>query len=187
MSSVGAKQSASPSKSCWDGLRFRTAARYLPQNARILDVGCGDSRVIRHLPAGCSYVGIDNNSVLIEENKITYPDQFFRDIDASASVFPFNKEAFDAVVMASLLEYLPNPRILLSEVSRVLKLSGVAVIITPTKMGSFLGGFFSSQKSCACWTRVDVDGFIKGSGLKIVQSGYFQFGMNQILILKKDN
>lgn len=178
-----------------DNWRMKKVARLIPAHTRVLDIGCGPAMLISHLPAGCSYVGIDSDAALIEANRRKYPDHFFRETEATSSVFPFNDDAFDVVVMAAFLEHLSNPRVLLSEVARVLKLSGLAVATTPSSAGGHLHEVLAGLRLLSheaaedhekFWNRQELERVCVGTGLRVDRYRHFQAGLNQLIIFKKE-
>ena len=91
-------------------------------HGRILDVGCG-SKPYRSLFAGSNqYLGLD----LPPERDIPRSAERIRatrgavDVYGSALNLPFATESFDAVVSFQVLEHVPEPRVALSEMARVL-------------------------------------------------------------------
>jgi len=96
-------------------------ARVLPPRADILDVGCGNGFIAHHLQGmlGTTVVGLDvatNTAARI--NYLPYDGRHF----------PVRDQSFDAVLLCYVLHHAQDPRLVLNEVSRVLRDGGVAII-----------------------------------------------------------
>jgi len=100
-----------------------------PENAKVLEVGCGTGPVCRALvaiPNVASVTGIDPSSILIEKAKglsenignITY-------LEGDGKALQFDDASFDAVILHTILTHVPDPQKILSEASRMLKTGGL--------------------------------------------------------------
>ncbi|MEE4376877.1 MAG: class I SAM-dependent methyltransferase [Candidatus Competibacteraceae bacterium] len=90
-------------------------AALLPQQARVLDVGCGDGNidcVIKQLRPDVMIEGID---VLVRPTTRipVHPFDGYR--------IPFNDSSFDVVMFVDVLHHTDDPQILLAEAQRVAK------------------------------------------------------------------
>ena len=96
-------------------------ARVIPRGSTVLDVGCGNGFIAHHLSAmlGTSVVGIDfGNS---SEAPIDYRRYDGGDL-------PVVDNSFDAVLFCYVLHHAQDVRLVLSEMRRVLRNEGLAVI-----------------------------------------------------------
>ena len=96
-------------------------ARVLPPRADVLDVGCGNGFIAHHL-AGIlrsRVVGLD-----VGQNLGAGIDYLSFD----GRTFPICNEQFDAVLLCYVLHHAQDSSLLLNEVIRVLRHSGVAII-----------------------------------------------------------
>jgi ubiquinone/menaquinone biosynthesis C-methylase UbiE len=100
---------------------------------RILDVGCGPGYYLAELATevgeGGSVVGVDSSAPMLavaERRCATLLNTELREGDATA--LPAGDEDFDAVVSVQLLEYVPDVAAALSEMVRVLRPGGRAVL-----------------------------------------------------------
>jgi SAM-dependent methyltransferase len=96
-------------------------ARVLPQHADVLDVGCGNGFIAHHLNAmlGTTVVGIDiGESTAARINYLPYDGRHF----------PVRDGSFDAVLLCYVLHHAQDARLVLNEVSRVLREGGLAII-----------------------------------------------------------
>jgi ubiquinone/menaquinone biosynthesis C-methylase UbiE len=111
-------------------------ARIVPRGSEILDVGCGNGFIAHHLSAMLStmVVGIDlGNSV---EAPIDY-----RPCDGVH--FPLPDNSVDAVLLCYVLHHAQDARAVMSEVRRVLRNGGLAVVYEDIPLTSWDRGF--------CW------------------------------------
>lgn len=94
---------------------------------RILDAGCGTGLLLRRIAArapGAQLVGIDLSLAMLRQADRTVSDLVLGDVGS----LPFDDGSMDAVVLASVLQYLPDPDAALSEAARVLRPGGRVVI-----------------------------------------------------------
>ena len=96
-----------------------------PQQARVLEVGCGTgvmSRMLARLPGIGSVVGVDPaRSLLVKARSFAsdLPTLSFKEADGRS--LPFDDESFDAVVFDSTLSHVPGPEQALRQAARVLR------------------------------------------------------------------
>lgn len=100
-------------------------------SGKLLELGCGEGRGVETLlPLAESYLGLDKIQDVIDGLKIRFPKVGFQQ-----AVFPPFKgiadNSFDTVVSFQVIEHIPNDRLFLEEIYRVLKPRGKAVISTP--------------------------------------------------------
>jgi SAM-dependent methyltransferase len=100
-------------------------ARCSNLNGIVVDVGCADAKPKKYLPDNATYVGIDYPSTATNWYG-TRPDLF-----ADAQALPLAQNSADHVLLFDVLEHLPNPRLCLAEVQRVLRPNGSLTIQVP--------------------------------------------------------
>ena len=108
---------------------------------RVLDAGCGWGRIIsgvKFFVPGTRVVGVDANYLRIAAAKKTLAD---KKLDENVSLqvgdvdkLAFPDGAFDVVVCARLLQYVPNPGATIRELSRVLRPGGRVTLTIPNKL-----------------------------------------------------
>ena len=106
---------------------YKANFKLLSHCEKIIDIGCGKGLFLELAPD--RIVGIDHNHYSLRE----CIDKGYTVIRGDALNLPFTKESFDGIHCADVIEHFcPKDAIcLLSEISRVLKTGGVAVIATP--------------------------------------------------------
>lgn len=81
----------------------------------ILDVGCGDGSLVKYLNnQGVAATGCD-----------------IKDLNFEKDIFPYKDGSFDYILLYSVIEHVHNTGHLILEIRRMLKISGVLIIITP--------------------------------------------------------
>ena len=99
------------------------AAKAIPAGARVADVGAGDAP-FRELFAHARYATVDWAESLHEGAERS-------DIVASADSIPVRDGAFDAVLLTQVLEHVPEPASVLSELHRILSDGGTLYLTAP--------------------------------------------------------
>ncbi len=106
----------------------RTLAMLEPRDhERILDAGCGTGLLLRRIAATAPQarlVGIDLTAAMIRQADSSTSNLVLGDVRH----LPFADASLDAVVIASVLQYLPDPATALAEAARVLRPAGRVVI-----------------------------------------------------------
>jgi SAM-dependent methyltransferase len=105
------------------------AQRLLAEAATpVLDVGCGEGELARHLPEG-AWVGVDSSETMLA----AAPEPHVR---ADATALPFDDESFGGVALLYVLYHLPDPRAALAEADRVLRPGGMLAVAAPSRHDS---------------------------------------------------
>jgi SAM-dependent methyltransferase len=94
----------------------------------VLDVGCGEGELARHLPAG-AWVGVDASAEMLAGA----PEPHHR---ADATALPFPDESFGSVALLYVLYHLLDPTLALTEARRVLKPGGLVAVAAPSRHDS---------------------------------------------------
>jgi len=103
-------------------------ARAGVSTGRMLDVGCGTGGILRALAARGEVIGIDYAELGLRYCRT----KGLRDVlRASALALPFRSGVFDLCVLMDVLEHVDEEALLLSEVRRVLRPGGVAILSVP--------------------------------------------------------
>src|SRR5205809_311088 len=113
-----------PLQRYWQRARFRVIRGMVDGATRILDIGCGSSRIVQSLPQA---VGLD-----MQIRKLRWLRAPGRQlVQASMNQLPFPDGTFDCVICSEVIEHIPRPEIDLTEMVRVLAPGGMLVLGTP--------------------------------------------------------
>ena len=108
----------------WQRTRHKIILRFVAAHERVLDIGCGTSRIILALPHA---TGLD-----IQENKLRWlKPRHDKLVLGSCTQLPFADESFDCVINSEVIEHIPDVPAVMTEMWRVLKPGGTLVLGTP--------------------------------------------------------
>ena len=117
-----------PGKLMTATIRLGAAARYLPAEARILDVGCSVGATLR----SAAQMGWNASGVDISQSAVDYCRQDGLDAHKIDGIqLPFDDDTFDLVTNWHVIEHIPNVLEVMAEWRRVLKPGGVLMLETP--------------------------------------------------------
>jgi SAM-dependent methyltransferase len=107
----------------------RVAARVLAEGLTpVLDVGCGEGELARHLPAE-AWVGIDSSPAMLARAPQPH-------VLGDATALPCADGSFGSVALLYVLYHLPDPRRALAEAHRVLRRGGLVAVAAPSRHDS---------------------------------------------------
>lgn len=112
--------------------------KYVSEGQDILDIGCGSGTISFYLASKGNIVeGIDISDKAIHECKKSAKNlnlsqvTDFRVMDFPNNV-PSGEGRFDAVILIEVLEHLPNDRLALKKLYKLLKKNGIIIVSTPS-------------------------------------------------------
>jgi ubiquinone/menaquinone biosynthesis C-methylase UbiE len=109
-------------------LKARFLVDHIGANGSVLEVGCGDGKLLRtlarHRPA------LDLHGCDPREPR-TAPECFT--FHAMTGRLPASNNSFDAVIIFDVLEHVPAPAEMLADVARILKLGGRLIAFVPVE------------------------------------------------------
>lgn len=98
---------------------------------RVLEVGCATGALTSYL-AGSGYrvIGLDRSAGMITRARSDHPQLEF--VVGDATSLPYDDDAFDAVVSASVINVVPDAEQVLSEMHRVCTPDGIVSVLVPS-------------------------------------------------------
>lgn len=103
----------------------------LPAGDRVLEIGCATGALTAYLnDSGYRVTGLDRSSSMIRRGKKAYPHLDLRVGDAT--VLPYDDNAFDSVVAASVINVVSDAKAVLSEMHRVCAPGGTVSVLVPS-------------------------------------------------------
>jgi SAM-dependent methyltransferase len=91
----------------------------------VLDVGCGEGELARHLPEG-AWVGVDSSPTMLARAPEPH-------VEAEATAVPFPSASFGSVALLYVLYHLPEPERALEEAHRLLRPGGIVAVAAPSR------------------------------------------------------
>lgn len=137
----------------------RCIAMHEPYKGKVLDIGCGIGSLLQRIPRKDSpaLFGIDIAPRLCEAAQRNNPDADIRVGDAEH--LPYESAIFDIVFMTEVLEHMLDYDAAVSELVRVLKTGGIAIITVPNRD----------------WASYDFYDKIRNKKMQPVDDHYFRF------------
>lgn len=97
---------------------------------KILDLGAGTGQIVSKLYGGVYGCDISYNALKIAKKRSNH--LFIR---ADGQKSPFKSKCFDIIILADIVEHVPQPKELIREAYRLLKTNGKIVLIIPNGSG----------------------------------------------------
>lgn len=118
-----------PLQRYWQRMRYRIVMEFLNRSgshggSTVLDIGCGSSRIIQHLPDA---IALD---ILLPKLRFLR-GRHSRLVQGSIFALPFRGNAFDAVICSEVIEHIPDHPAVFDELTRVLRPGAILILGTP--------------------------------------------------------
>lgn len=107
--------------------------RYLDKSKKVLDIGCGAGTLSFYLASlGKDVIGIDISSLAIKTCRRSAKKLGINNIQFEVVEFPLKvpEGKYDLVICSEVIEHLPNDRLALEVIHKLLNREGVAIIST---------------------------------------------------------
>jgi dolichol-phosphate mannosyltransferase len=178
-----------PLQRLWQRARHRVVMDWIRDRpGAVLDVGCGSGRVVQELPQA---VGLDPLAA-----KLRYVARRGATV-AQGSVFdlPFAAETFETVVCNQVIEHLPEGPQPFTEIARVLKPGGAAVVGTPDfgcrrwrvveRLYKRLHPNSTADEHLSRYTRETLEARLRAAGLEVAAVRYVMGAEVNVLARKR--
>jgi SAM-dependent methyltransferase len=106
------------------------ARRHGPPEGRVLEIGCGMGHLLTWLTDRYQVFGTDINGWALSQAKRNVPQGQFALLSADA-IYAFPPAVFDIIIAKHVVEHLKHPEQAIAEMSRVLKVGGLLIFVTP--------------------------------------------------------
>lgn len=182
-------------KKYWHWRRFSEVLKAAPKiNGSILDVGCHSGLFTKKISEKINpkkIFGVDISKKAIKEAQRRIKDGNFQVADAAS--LPFKKNSFNAVFCLEVLEHVDDPEKVITEIARVLKPKGYAVILVPLNTTLFRTIWFLWTLYHREWRHAHVynfeadnlEKFLKRQKFKIEKVNLFNLGMLKLVVCIK--
>jgi 2-polyprenyl-3-methyl-5-hydroxy-6-metoxy-1,4-benzoquinol methylase len=169
--------------------RIRVARPFVPPGARVLDIGCADAALLRHVPHIGEYVGIDPDLDHTSHNGrvALVHGRFPGDLP--------DERPFDTIAMLAVLEHVPTERLaaLAADCARFLKPGGRLIATVPSRCVDRVVGALAVARVLDGMSLDEHHGFDAGrtpsvfaaAGLKLIASRGFQLGLNNLFVFER--
>ena len=166
---------------------------FIPPDAKILDIGCDNGALLEHLPAFEFYLGLDSQESIISRNKQQNKQANVSFACASFDDFAWLGPPFNLVVMTAVVEHLENISSTLFQLKSIITENGLVLITTPTPISRFILQAGAAFRLFARDSLKEHKNYFKKADFQnlheweLFQYKHFEFGMNQLVVLRKQN
>jgi SAM-dependent methyltransferase len=168
--------------------RARVARRWVPEQARVLDIGCHQGEFLRHLGERIGpSLGLDPLAVPEQNPRFRLLAEPFRE------PLPLEDASFDAVVMLATLEHIRDKEPLARECSRLLRPGGRVIITVPSSRVDRIVDLLVRLRLADGMSLEEHHGFdptdtpdiMARHGFALEHRGRFQCGLNHLFVFAK--
>jgi len=141
-------------------------------SGQVLEVGCGTGLTFRHYPDGVGLYGLDPALDSLEKAHRRVPNVPL--LNGSVEALPFVDDCFDCVVSSLVFCSVPDPKLGLAEIRRVLKPGGRLLMLEHVQARSTAGAWmldriqpFWTRLAGGCHPNRDTEARVERSGFTI--------------------
>jgi SAM-dependent methyltransferase len=153
--------------------RSRAVLPYVGGN--LLDLACGDNRLVRKYGAG---TGVD---IVPYQNVDVVCHDFSR--------LPFRDDEFDTITILAALNYFDDPGKVLREVRRIMKPDGTLLVTFLNRQVSKIWHRFRERDITPrpAFSEAELTSCVQSADMRIVQKRKFMFGVNVIYFIGRES
>lgn len=178
-------------------LRFKQVFKYFEKKeGSILDIGCDNAELLKYIPKKYikSYLGIDFNPKVIEENSKKYEkeDSIQFQLGDANSLQKLDKK-FDSIFLIALIEHISEFETLLEKIYDISNDKAKIYITTPVAFADNILHIGSKVKLFAKESLDEHERYFSKKDFTNIKSWNlykykkFEFGLNQLIILEKND
>lgn len=159
--------------------------KYFKSGQTILDLGCGNGRLLNSLQDfQLNYFGLDNSPELLNFAKVLHPELADKFICAEMFDLPYSDNQFDVIVCLATFHHLPNLELrqkALAEMHRVLKPQGL-VLMTNWCIWQklFWQNFFNNFSLKSTWNDFFIPWKLEGQTINRYYHGFTKSELNKL-------
>lgn len=161
-----------------ENLRQKKILNEIPHNGKILDVGCNvyPNNIIHR-----KILEINKNCIGIDWQEGKGVDKVW-DLNKG---LPFKNDEFDCIFLGEIIEHLENPRMVLGECCRILKLNGKLILTTPNSIGlPYVLGYLGGGSHMMAFNKEMITENIEINGMKIEKFEYLNSFFRRNLLFR---
>jgi SAM-dependent methyltransferase len=171
--------------------RWRMVFPYV--RGRVLDIGCGFTRLPDRLLPNQPYVGVDVVAEAIRLSQQRYPQHTFYQRDMGREPLELGDRSFDTILMMAVLEHLHRADETLRDVRHYLAPGGTLLLTTPSpwgdwahRIGSRIRLFYPEHvvQHVKIYNRRAMCDLIIASGFDVIECRHFELGLNQLAVCR---
>jgi len=169
--------------------RMQVAARWIPPESRVLDIGCHQGELLKLLDAKIApSVGLDP---LYRANTDSKRHLFFA--QKFQESLPFANNSFDVIVLLATIEHIHEKSVIASEARRLLNPGGRVVITVPAPLVDRILSILLALRIVDGMSLEEHHGFspddltdiFMREGFRLKSRRRFQLGLNNLYIFER--
>jgi SAM-dependent methyltransferase len=164
-------------------LKFKKVAQLIPEDSKILDIGCSYGKIVDFVGKRKKYVGIDFSQEKCMTIMRKGESSIITDVDKG---LPFKDGSFSVVLLLDVIEHLISPFKIFEETNRVLEDGGLVIISLPNPLSikMFITTFLSlpdypkgPKDHLQAFTLVEIKNLFKYSGFELIKIRGIHMGL----------